>query len=125
MIPSLVELGLLAAGLAAVLALFLSVKQEIHVHARKNRARMDTFLQQLQDARLSAENRARENEPASPHAAFRSGMNLNKRVQAERLLHRGEDVGHVAAALGVLRCEIELLVHVQKLSARRAAGAGG
>jgi len=121
----MVELGLLAAGLAAVLLLFVSVKQEIRVQARKNRARMDTVLQQFQDAgRRSPENGASQNESASPHAALRSGMNLNRRVQAERLLRRGEDVGHVAAALGIPRREVELLVHVQKLSARRAAESG-
>jgi hypothetical protein len=126
MISSLVEFGLLAAGLAAALTLFVSLKQEISAQARKNRARMDTVLQRLQDAgRRSPENGAPQNEVASPHAAFRSGMNLNRRVQAERLLRRGEDVGHVAAALGVPRREIELLIHVQKLSARRASGAGG
>jgi len=126
MISSLVAFGLLAAGLAAVLLLFVSVKQEISAQARKSRVRMDTVLRQLQDAgRRSPENGASQNEAASPHAAFRSGMNLNRRVQAERLLRRGEDVGHVAAALGVPRREVELLIHVQKLSARRASGSGG
>jgi hypothetical protein len=130
MIPSLVELGLLAAGLAAVLALFLSVKQEIHAQARKHRTRMDQMLQQLQDAqRLLLENGASEGTDGNQAAAFpyevrRSGMNLSKRVQAERLMRRGEDVSHVAAALGVSRREIELLMRVQRLSARRAAGAG-
>jgi len=62
---------------------------------------------------------------ALPQGVPRSGMNLNKRIQAGRLLRRGEDVSHVAAALGVQRREIELLMRVQKLSAQRAAGAGG
>jgi hypothetical protein len=124
MIPPLVELGLLAGGLAAALALFLSVKQEVHVQARKTRARMDTLLQQLQEPqRQSSENEAppREETAALPRAPFCSGMNLNKRVQAERLLRRGEDVNHVAAALGLPRREIELLIRVQKISARRSA----
>ncbi len=126
MIPSLVELGLLAAGLAAALALFLSVKQEIRAQARKNRARMEQALQRLEQARLALENGPPVNAAtASPQTIPRSGMNLNRRVQAERLLRRGEDIGHVAAALGVPRREIELLIHVQKLSARRAAGNGG
>jgi hypothetical protein len=38
-----------------------------------------------------------------------------------RLLRRGEDVAHVAAALCVPRREVELLIHVQELSAKRAA----
>jgi hypothetical protein len=131
MIPPLVELGLLAGGLAAALALFLSVKQEVHAQARKNSARMDMLLQQLHDAqrqspekvtqRQSSENEAppREETAGLPRVPFCSGMNLNKRVQAERLLRRGEDVNHVAAALGLPRREIELLIHVQKMSAQR------
>jgi DNA-binding NarL/FixJ family response regulator len=51
-------------------------------------------------------------------------MNLSKRLQALRLLRRGEDIGHVAAALGISRREVELLVRVQEFSAKRAAGAG-
>ena len=126
MIPNLIELGLSATGLAAVLVLFLSVKRDIHVQACKNRARLDTVLQQLQEAqRRPPENGLPRDEPVSAYAAFRSCMNLNRRVQAERLLRRGEDVGHVAAALGVPRCEIELLIHVQKMSSRRAHDAGG
>lgn len=148
MIPSLIELGLLASGLVAALALFLSVKHEIRAQSRQNRACLDRVLEQLQEARRPApeavalEHAARPapsapgpaaSEPAAPepaiHAppqiALRSGMNLTKRVQAGRLLRRGEDVSHVAAALGVPRSEIELLIRVQELSARRAAGASG
>jgi hypothetical protein len=127
MIHSLVELGLLASGLASALALFLSAKREMHAQSREHRARMDQVLQQLRDAQqASPENGPLENAAtASAHFALRSGMNLNRRVQAVRLLRRGEEVSHVAAVLGVPRREIELLIRVQKLSAQRAAGAGG
>jgi hypothetical protein len=132
MIFSLIELGLLAFGLGAALILFLSVKQEIHAQARKNRARMEDALQQLQCAQRSLLENEIPEKPAGalfaaspPLGAFRASMNLHRRVQAERLLRRGEDISHVAAALGVPRREIELLIRVQKLSARRAAGAAG
>ena len=42
-----------------------------------------------------------------------------------RLLRRGEDVGHIAAALGVLRAEVELLVRVQQMSTKRAGQVPG
>ena len=47
----------------------------------------------------------------------RPGMNLNRRVQALRLLRRGENLEHIAAALGVPLCEIELLVRIEQLTA--------
>jgi hypothetical protein len=138
---SLVLLGLLALGLAAALALFLSVKRELRAQARANRARLlalgvslDQILQQLNKAPLNdtpppapenAEIGDPHTAPYTPiHTPLRSGMNLSKRLQAMRLLRRGEDIGHVAAALGVPRREVELLVRVQEFSARRAAGSG-
>jgi hypothetical protein len=51
--------------------------------------------------------------------AIRSGINLNWRVQALRLLRRGQDVAHVSTALGVSRCEIELLIRVHQLASGR------
>jgi hypothetical protein len=124
MLPNLVLFGLLALGLMAALTLFVTLKYELRVQARKDRARMDAMAKRLLDAERP------EPEPAAPVPEFvilRSGMNMTKRVQAVRLLRRGEDVSHVAAALGVTRREVELLMRVQKLSAQRAfsAGAGG
>ncbi len=60
-------------------------------------------------------------EPEFVPAVPRSGFHLNRRSQALRLLRRGEDIAHVAAALGVPHREVELLVRVQQLSASRTA----
>jgi len=46
----------------------------------------------------------------------RPGMNLSRRVQALRLLRRGEDLGHIAAALGVPRNEVELVVRIHRIT---------
>jgi hypothetical protein len=130
MILSLVFLGLLALGLAAALALFLSVKREIRAQASANRARLDQILQQVNNVPLNdaspptPENAELAQLYTPPHTPLRSGMNLSRRLQAMRLLRRGEDIGHVSAALGIPRREVELLVRVQEFSARRAAGAG-
>lgn len=128
MLPNLISFGLLALGLIAALALFVSLKYEMRVAARKERARTDAALKRLQEA---AHPSAPAVEPPDPEPVpLRSGLNMGKRVQAIRLLRRGEDIAHVAAALGVTRREIELLVHVQRLSeervkaAAKAAGAG-
>jgi DNA-binding NarL/FixJ family response regulator len=97
MLLALVQLVLLALGLAAMYA-----------QARMNRAHFDKVLAEL-----------RETAQAASEPIPLSGMNLNKRTQAVRLLRRGEDVGHIAAALGVPRGEVELLVRVHKMSAQR------
>jgi hypothetical protein len=106
MIVALLPLALTALGLGATLFLFVSVKRELHRQSQ----RIDNVLHQLQEAAQA---------PASP---LRPGLNIQKRVQALRLLRRGEDVAHIAAALCVPRREVELLIHVQELSAKRATG---
>lgn len=117
--------ALVALGLIAALALFVSLKREFRSHVQKTRTRLDEVRLQLQNVQLQNSQRTMPDPPpATPPVALRSGMNLTKRTQALRLLRRGEDISHVAAALGVPRREIELLVRVQKLSAQRAAGAG-
>jgi hypothetical protein len=40
------------------------------------------------------------------------------------MLRRGEDVAHVAAALGVPRREVELMIRVQTFGKARAVNAG-
>jgi DNA-binding NarL/FixJ family response regulator len=99
------------------LALFALCLAAIYVQARiarvrdraHDRADFEKALAQLREAAQTA-----------PEPNPLSGMNLNKRTQAVRLLRRGEDVGHIAAALGVPRGEVELLVRVQQMSAHRA-----
>jgi hypothetical protein len=57
-----------------------------------------------------------------------SGVNLNRRVHAGRMLRKGEDIAHVAAVLGVPRAEVELLARVQEMTASgqmKAAAAVG
>jgi hypothetical protein len=117
--PVLILYILLAAGLAGALALFVSVKREFQLAAAKNRKRMEEM-----DARVS-EVHAREPEPVYvPLPAPRSGLNLNKRVQAMRMVRRKEDISTIAAALGVTRKEVELLIRVQSISREAVAQAG-
>jgi hypothetical protein len=128
MIHGLIQYVLLVAGLAASLGLFLSVKREMHSSALRNRRRLEEIALRLNEAH------AREPDlvfaPVSTQP--RSGLNLSKRLQAMRMLRRNEDVSHVAAALGVTRTEIELLMRVQaigrdateKVAAKRAGNGG-
>jgi hypothetical protein len=106
----LIQSILLALGLMASLSLFLSLKREIQIGARKQRKKIETMEQRLLEASVGAS----AHQPVAPPLALRSGFNLNKRAHALRMLRRGEDLGHIAAALGVPRKEVELLVRVQQ-----------
>ena len=107
----LFQYALLATGLISALALFISVKREIQINAAKNRKRLEEMA-----ARVSEFQNAPPEPFYVPIAAPRPGLNLNKRVQAMRMVRRNEDVSTIAAALGVTRKEVELLVRVQTIS---------
>jgi hypothetical protein len=111
---------LLTLGLVASLALFLALKHDFQAQAQKQRLRIDELSERLEEAWQ------REPVAAAPvvSAVLRSGLNLNRRVQALRMMRRGEDVSHIAAVLGVPRREIELLIRVQQTGKARAARSG-
>ena len=120
----LIQYGILAAGMIASLLLFVSLKREVHKYMNRDRRDLEEIQKRFDQAHRPVSNQAREEPPNEPESqpqglvlAPRSGFNLNRRVQAVRLLRRGEDVGHVAAALGVPRNEVELLSRVQEMAA--------
>ncbi len=116
---------LIAAGLFSTLALFLALKREIGRHARRHKMGIEKMLVRLNEAERAPRFAALEQsapEPAIVPAPLRAGLNLNKRVHAMRMLRRGEDVSHIAAALGVPRKEVELMIRVQSIGKVRAAG---
>jgi hypothetical protein len=121
---------LIAAGLFSTLALFLTLKREIRRHTKGYRLRVEEMLVRLNEAeagsRFSMAEPAQDAEPSVMFvpAPLRSGLNLNNRVHAMRMLRRGEDVSHIAAALGVPRKEVELMIRVQSIGKTRAAASG-
>jgi hypothetical protein len=121
----ILPLLLIALGMIACLGLFLSLKADLQVQARRGEKRVESMLVRLQEAagppERPSESRALDEAPAVVYVPLRSGINISRRTEALRLLRRGEDVSHVAAALGVPRREIELLIRVQELVAHRAA----
>jgi hypothetical protein len=116
MTQPLVQCILLALAMIASLALFITLKQELQTHARKNRRRIEEMSAKLSEAS------ERLPETAAVAPPTRSGFNLNRRTQAIRLLRRGETVSHIAAVLGVPQREIELLVRVRRIVAGPPAG---
>ena len=122
----IVLLVLLALGLMASLALFVSVKRDLRAQARRENRRLEGALRQMQEAPRAATPPplpAPAAEPVYIPLAPRSGLNLSRRVQATRLLRRGEGVEHVAAALSIPRREVELLIRVEEMVAKYGAGA--
>jgi len=111
MIHILIQYVLLAAGLIGSLALFVSVKREIQRNAAKSCKRIEDVA-----ARINEVPPRDAAEPVLVYSAPRSGLNMNKRVQAMRMVRRHEGIATIAAALGVTRKEIELLIRVQGIS---------
>jgi hypothetical protein len=115
---------LIAAGLLSTLALFMTLKREIRRQAERQKTRIEEMVVRLTQAELAPQPIVQELAMPFLPASLRAGLNLNKRVHAMRMMRRGEDVSHVAAALGVPRREVELLVRVQSIGKTRVANAG-
>lgn len=117
---------LIAAGSISTLALFVALKREMVRNAQRQKARMEEMALQLKESERVPQQQVAPAEPAVVFvpAPLRPGLNLNKRVHAMRMLRRGEDVAHIAAALGVPRKEVELLIRVQTIGKARVAGVG-
>jgi hypothetical protein len=114
---------LTAAGLLATLALFMTLKWEMYRQAQRQKKRIEEMAAQLQETASAPRSAAPAPVETAVPAPARTGMNLNRRVHAMRMLRRGEDVSHIAAALGVPRREVELLIRVQAIVKTRAASA--
>jgi hypothetical protein len=115
---------LTAAGLFSTLALFMTLKREILRHAERQKTRIEGMVARLDEAERSPEPAAEGPAVTFVPMPLRAGLNLNKRVHAMRMLRRGEDISHIAAALGVPRKEVELLIRVQSIGRARVAGTG-
>jgi hypothetical protein len=115
---------LIAAGLLSTLALFATLKREILRYANRDKRRLENMMTRLIEAERVPELAAiAEPAIAVVPAPMHGGLNLSKRVHAMRMLRRGEDVAHIAAALGVPRREVELMIRVQSIGKARAANA--
>jgi len=115
---------LIAAGLFSSLALFLTLKREMRRLVFRQKTRIEAMMVRLKEAERPPQPAAEEPPVTFVPAPLRAGLNLNKRVHAMRMLRRGEDIAHIAAALGVPRREVELLIRVQSMGKARAVNAG-
>lgn len=125
---SVVPLLLLGAGAVAAAMLFLSLRKETGALRRRivtlESAANDAFAEshRRQDE-LSDRLRLAEERPANVPGPSRSGLNLNNRPQALRMVRRGVDAATIASSLSLPRPEIELLIRVQQMSSAADAPA--
>ncbi len=121
-IDALLQYGLIGFVLMLGLFLFFALKRELSLATKKYLSELKVLREQVKQVEtrsLRFEEELLARTINSPER--RTSFNQTHRAQALRLLRRGEDIGHVAAALGVPRAEIELLVRVQQLNAARLA----
>jgi hypothetical protein len=111
MICSLTPYILLSLSLIANLIGFLVLVHETQVRDQRTRRRFEELERKVKTAQCS------EPEIDIAPSTARSGLNFSKRAQAMRMFRRNESLSHIAAALGVVRREVELLIRVQKLVA--------
>lgn len=113
--------GLIAVNLGLCLVLFVANKREIRRLQVKNREQK-TLLQEAYDRlELGLEQLAKKVDDVEERAGglvapapAKSGMNLNKRIQAARMFRRGERPDQIATALSLPQNEIALLLKVHQ-----------
>lgn len=118
-----------ALSLVGALLLFFSLKSELarvradaaglqerwEAEAGELRRALQALAQEFEEERKAALDRA---------AGPKQGMNLSKRSQALRMHRLGESPDRIAAALGVSRREVELLLKVHRTVLETVAGRG-
>lgn len=110
--------GLLAVALALCLFLFLTVKAEIRAVWRRT-VELYAGLEALRASHAALEAALKELEEQTggmvPPPPSCSGLNLSKRGQALQRHRMGEDPEQIAAALGIPRSEVDLLLKVNRM----------
>jgi hypothetical protein len=114
----LVQLGMIAVAFGLCGYLFLSVKREARAADRRWRQEIEISNARLSAMEIEISGLKKEFESipaatAAPPAG--SGINMNKRTQALRMMRLGEGPDHIATALSIPRKEVELLVKVQRM----------
>lgn len=115
--------------LTGSLVLFFSLKREMARLRREMEERGEQWSAEAGELRRALQVLSQELElerkAAMDRAAIpREGMNLSKRSQALRMHRLGQSPENIAAALGVSRREVDLLLKVHRTVLETVAGAG-
>jgi hypothetical protein len=111
----------LAVGIGLCLALFLRLKMGLRSIEKKLqrggddlRSLCDTLKERVEQLQMELQE-AQEQLKLSAGSPAKSLININKRTQALRLHRSGEPPQRIAAALGMTRGEVDLLIKVQSI----------
>jgi hypothetical protein len=123
MIPnfSLMYLLVMTAALSACIYLFITLKRDIRGMEMRSLRRREKLREQLSEIAEEVETMRREIEVmeqrADPSANVTRALGSGVRIQALRMIKRGQGPEHISAALSIPRNEVELLIKVQRLMA--------
>jgi hypothetical protein len=107
---SLLEVILLALSLIANVCLFLSLKYEFLRESRKHRQAVQALADCIKET-VKRETSLQVSLPALPVALY-----PNPRIEVARRWRAGEGAEEIAAALGITRNEVELLIRVEQMA---------
>ncbi len=116
------QYGILSLAIGGGLYLFFQLKLELGVLENRHEEKVRELEHEIAAARAALEEFRVALREAQDHAGLLvpptpppSGLNLGKRAQALRLHRRGDSPESIAAALGLPRSEVELLVKVHQI----------
>jgi len=124
-------LVLLGLAFAATAIFSIRVRRELRAWRLEQRQKEIALGAEVHEvrAKLQALSAKLEEPAATPKPRstpqVRSGINMTKRIQAIRLMRRGETPARIAAALGMSRREVEILIRVHQMAVHRAAQTAG
>ena len=117
LILKILPLALTAAVTIFSVCLFLSAKRDFQVCDDRRRRDAESAAGDIAALakRVGELERDLASFPQTAAPALTSGMNMNKRAHALRLVRQGEGPEHIAAALSLPRKEVELLLKVNRI----------
>jgi hypothetical protein len=116
--------GLSASALLAVFFVFWKfqhavrrITTQMSVRDAGELNRLSTELATFQEELTALKERSTKQSPTAESAPVRPGMNLGKRTEALRQHRLGQSPGLIAQSLDMPRCELDLLLKIEKLKA--------
>lgn len=114
-----------AVGIVGCLVLFLTLKSEMRTGHRKLLATCGSIEYEWKTRLDQLEKKCQEIAAQPPPAPSRAAIDFARRSQALQLYRQGEPPEHIAAALGLPRNEVDLLLKMNAMVLQSAAVRSG
>ena len=117
LVVPIIQLVLIAVAFGLCGYLFVSLKGEMHAAEQRRKAEQSTWEQRYASLEHQIAEARKDFVSGIPQTSQTptTGISLNKRTQALRMVKMGEGPEHIAAALSLPRKEVELLMKVQRM----------